>query len=451
MNGDYRYFLSLSSQFPFCGIPLRLDSYSRCQFACRYCFASARGGAGGGSAIRAADPQRLRRRLSRLNQTGEARSAMDELLVARVPIHFGGMSDPFMPVEIEQRATLGLLQILAEYRYPTLISTKGILAAAPEYLTLLSAPNFAVQFSLTTLDDALGQRVDAGAPTTSARLKALTKLAEAGVKTAVRHQPMMPMRAHEAAELIDRAAEAGAKHYAVEHLKLPIEQNWQHRRSLSEAAGFDLGTYYRERGAARVGREWILPINERLEIVMRLKSASNAKGLSFGAADNDLLHLSDGSVCCSGADLLGLGQGFKFNFLSAVRRGFSGDDITFGSLSAAWRPQRPISEYVNSRSRQPNESVGSFIKARWNGVANGPSPTSFHGVSDTGETDGDGMKIYRLSDAVREASRDTNTTPPNDVGFTRPISAPAWAGGHNASEKDRGRDRKRRCPPQKGP
>lgn len=423
MKGDYRYFLSLSSQFPFCGIPLRLDSYSRCQFACRYCFASARGGAGGQSSIRVADPQRLGRRLSRLNKTAEARSAMDELLAARVPIHFGGMSDPFMPMEIEQRATLDLLQILAEHRYPTLISTKGILAAAPEYLSLLSAPNFAVQFSLTTLDDALAQRIDAGAPTTSARLETLTKLAGAGVKTAVRHQPMMPMQAHEATEMIDRAAAAGAKHYAVEHLKLPIEQHWQHRRSLSDAAGFDLGTYYRERGATRVGREWILPTSERLETVMRLKSDSNAKGLSFGAADNDLLHLSDGSVCCSGADLLGLGQGFQFNFLSAVRMGFSGDDITFGSLSAAWHPQRPISEYVNSRSRQPNESVVSFIKARWNGVANGPSPTSFHGVSDTGETDSDGMKIYRLSDAVRAASRGTNDTPSNNAEFTGPITA----------------------------
>lgn len=449
MTADYRYFLSLSSQFPFCGIPLRLDSYSRCQFACRYCFASARGGAGGQSSIRVADPERLGRRLARLAKTGEARSAMDELLAARVPIHFGGMSDPFMPMENERRVTFDLLEILAEHRYPTLISTKGVLAAAPEYLSLLAAPNFAVQFSITTLDDALAQRIDAGAPTTSARLEALTALAGAGVKTAIRHQPMMPERAHEAVELIDRSAEAGAKHYAVEHLKLPIEQDWQHRRSLSDAAGFDLSTYYLEHGATRVGREWILPTSERLETVLRLKSVSNSKGLSFGAADNDLLHLSDGSVCCSGADLLGLGQGLQFNFLSAVRMGFSGRDITFQSLSEAWRPQRPISEYVNSRSRQPNESIDSFISARWNGVANGPSPVSFHGVLDTGRTDSQGMKIYKLSDSVLEASFGTNVaTPSKHGGSMGPTNPTAWT-GPDASVKDRGRESEPARSPQK--
>jgi hypothetical protein len=346
---------------------------------------------------------------------------MDELLAARVPIHFGGMSDPFIPMESERRVTLDLLKILLEHHYPTLISTKGVLAATPEYLSLLAAPNFAVQFSLTTLDDALAQRIDAGAPNTSARLEALATLADAGVKTAIRHQPMMPTRAHEAAELIDRSAKAGARHYAVEHLKLPIEQDWQHRRSLSEAAGFDLSAYYLERGSTRVGREWILPTSERLEAVLKLKAASNGNGLSFGAADNDLLHLSDGRVCCSGADLLGLGQGLQFNFLSAVRMGFSGQDITFQSLSAAWRPKRPISEYVNSRSRQPNESIDSFIKARWNGVSNGPSPASFHGVLDTGKTDSEGMKIYTLSDGILEASVGAAfATPSHHGGFRMP-------------------------------
>ncbi len=317
-----------------------------------------------------------------------------------------------MPMEGERRVTLELLKILADHRYPTILSTKGLLVASPEYLSLLAAPNFAVQISVTTLDDCLAQRIDAGAPSTSARLDALTRLSEAGVKTAIRHQPMVPTRTHEASELIDRCSVAGAMHYAVEHLKLPVEQDWQHRRSLSEASGFDLGTYYREHGAMRVGREWILPSAERLEAVLQLKHVANSRGLSFGAADNDLLHLSDGAVCCSGADLLGLGQGLQFNFLSAVRSGFTGGDITFERLREAWRPSRPISEYVNSRSRQRNESFDSFIAARWNGVANGPSPASFFGVVETGQKDAFGMKVYRLSDAVRGLAAGTTSATP---------------------------------------
>jgi len=46
-----------------------------------------------------------------------------------------------------------------------------------------------------------------------------------------------------------------------------------------------------------------------------------SQGMSFGAADSDLLHWSDGNVCCSAVDLLGMGNGMRFNFLTAVRRG----------------------------------------------------------------------------------------------------------------------------------
>jgi DNA repair photolyase len=397
----YRYFLSLSSQFPFCGIPLRLDSFSRCQFACRYCFASARGGAGGQARIQTADPKRLARRLMRLETSRQPGSVLDELLLARIPIHFGGMSDPFMPLELDSRITLDLLQILAEHRYPTLISTKGSLVDRDEYVSLLARPNFAVQFSLTTLSDELSARIDVGTPATSVRLQTLRTLTAAGVKTAVRHQPVLPTRTAEAAELIAISAEYGAGHYSLEHLKLPVEVGWQHRDSLSDAVGFDLANYYADRHAIRVGREWILPIGERLDEVMRLKAIANSCGLSFGAADNDLLHLSDGSVCCSGADLLGIGKGLQFNFLSAVRTGLIGNPITFQSIAHEWRPTRPIAEYVNSRSRQPNESFDSFIRSRWNGVQNGPSPQAFHGVLDTGDVDREGMKIYLVQDDVR--------------------------------------------------
>lgn len=400
MSADYRYHLALSSQFPFCGIPLRLDAYSRCQFACRYCFASARGGATGERKIRVADPERLARRLNRLACGAPAASVLDEMLQARVPIHFGGMSDPFMPMERERGITLALLKTLAAHAYPALISTKGVLPASEPYLSLLARPNFAVQFSITTASDTLSRKVDAGAPTTSERFNAMLRLSEAGAKTAVRHQPLLPTRTFEAAELVERSASAGARHYAVEHLKLPVEAGGVQAKLLSEALGLDLHAHYAQANATRVGREWVLPVSERLSVVLDLKIATHAAGLSFGAADSDLLHLSDGAVCCSGADLLGLGSGLQFNFLAAVRSGLNGAAIRFDSIAASWRPVRPISEYVNSHSRAPNQDVTAFLRARWNGAANGPSPAAFHGVLDTGETDLEGLKIYLISPAV---------------------------------------------------
>ena len=40
----YKYSLSITSQFYFCGIPFRLDTTPKCSLNCSYCFAMSRGG-----------------------------------------------------------------------------------------------------------------------------------------------------------------------------------------------------------------------------------------------------------------------------------------------------------------------------------------------------------------------------------------------------------------------
>ena len=221
----------------------------------------------------------------------------------------------------------------------------------------------------------------------------------------------------DAGELMDAAAMAGARHVSVEHLKLPVERDWSHRERMNAAVGYDLMQFYRIRSAQRVGREWILPALERLPAIVSLRAHCRRLGMSFGAADNDFLHWSDGVVCCSGADLLGMGKGLQFNFTTAIRRGLRTRRIEFDAIRSEWRPTRSISEFVNSRSRRKNgETVESYIRDRWNGVANGPSPLSFFGVSPTGEKDTNGFQIYALAeDAVPERmflSPATTLSPP---------------------------------------
>lgn len=103
MIANYRYFISLTSQLPFCGIPFRLDSYSRCQFGCRYCFASARGGAASPEKIAGGNVTALRRKFQRVAK-GKPTTAIEEMLMARIPLHFGGMTDPFIPYGRVHRA-----------------------------------------------------------------------------------------------------------------------------------------------------------------------------------------------------------------------------------------------------------------------------------------------------------------------------------------------------------
>ena len=81
---NYKYYLALTSQLPFCSVPLRLDTYNSCQFSCSYCFAKARGGAPISGATSEASHSALRQRLSRASE-GAPKGAVEEFLQQRIP------------------------------------------------------------------------------------------------------------------------------------------------------------------------------------------------------------------------------------------------------------------------------------------------------------------------------------------------------------------------------
>ncbi|MGZ4401531.1 MAG: radical SAM protein [Gaiellaceae bacterium] len=401
MTSDSDRFLAPTSQFYFCSLPLRLDSYAGCGFGCSYCFAAVRGGSSG-SQRGSIEPDQLLRRLRRLEHA-EPRSVVDEFLAQRQPLHLGGMSDPFMPQERDQQVTLRILEILAKYDYPTVISTKGDLYGSLPYLDVLRAGNFFVQASLSTLDDELAGQIERGAPSPSARLRALETARHNGVPTSVRHQPVLPNREQEIELVIGAAASAGALHYAAEFLKLGVEQSPRQALLVDALPGVD--GFHRSAGN-RVGREWILPVGRRLPWLHEARSIAHSTGLSFGAADTDLLPMSDGEVCCSGADLHlhDPGRSFKRNYLAAVRSAQYGI-VEPTTIQGEWTPQRSLARFVNSRSRivgTRGAVMADYLERNWNGRNNGPSPGMFHGVESTGEYDSDGFRTYVVAPWLRE-------------------------------------------------
>src|SRR4051812_42253136 len=94
----------ITSQFAFCGLPLRLDSYKGCSFNCNFCFARYRGGYNQGDGVLPADPQSVRRTMAMALQ-GSTTGLIAQFLRRRVPIHFGGMSDPFHAAEARYGVT----------------------------------------------------------------------------------------------------------------------------------------------------------------------------------------------------------------------------------------------------------------------------------------------------------------------------------------------------------
>lgn len=410
---EYKYGLALTSQFYFCSLPLRLDTYSKCSFQCCYCFAHTRGGAHRDIKAQVYSAEKLARRFEKINR-GMISGPIDELISNRQPIHFGGMSDPFPPLEKKYRASLKCMQVLAENNHPTIISTKADLLASDEYIKILKEGNFLVQVSLTSTDDKLIEKIDRGTAGPRRIEKMLHLLHKEGIPTSCRIQPLLPAYEHHAKDVINMCAENGVHHVAIEHLKLGIEKNWDGKLKLSEALDIDINKYFEEHHAKRIGREWILDVSHRVETTAELRKYTHKNKMTFGAADSDLLLLSDGGCCCSGADfIVGFENYYKHNYLGAAQSGLEKREISYKLISKTWAPSSSIARFMNSTSRlkaAPSQGAGikDYIIQNWNGSLNGNSIDSFYGIKKTDQIDENGLAIYtttnELHDAIKSSS-----------------------------------------------
>ncbi len=96
------------------------------------------------------------------------------------------MSDPFQPVEKYKKITYECLKILAQTKYPFVISTKSILAETDEYYEILKDCNFVYQVSMLSSDY---DKLETGAPTYEQRLASLKKMSKIAKRVIVRLQP----------------------------------------------------------------------------------------------------------------------------------------------------------------------------------------------------------------------------------------------------------------------
>ena len=102
---EYSSPINVNSQLYYCGVPFRLDTYNGCTFRCIYCFVRAAeltsaARKNRGDTILVPDPNAVERILSTGRLTQKERAAVAiEWIRHRVPIHWGGMSDPFQHCE----------------------------------------------------------------------------------------------------------------------------------------------------------------------------------------------------------------------------------------------------------------------------------------------------------------------------------------------------------------
>jgi DNA repair photolyase len=142
------------------------------------------------------------------------------------PIAIGTNTDPYQPIERERRIMRGILEVLAAFHHPVIITTKAALVTRD---TDLLAPMAArtlvgVAISVTTLDGDLARRLEPRAPTPARRLAAIETLAKAGIPTAIMVAPVIPaLTDHEMERILAAGQRAGAMSAGWTLLRLPFE------------------------------------------------------------------------------------------------------------------------------------------------------------------------------------------------------------------------------------
>jgi DNA repair photolyase len=141
-------------------------------------------------------------------------------------IALGANTDPYQPIERRLQVTRGILQVLARFRHPVGIITKGAMIERDlDLLVDLARDNLVgVGITLTTLDPALKRTLEPRASSPQARLRVIRRLSEAGIPVRVMFSPVIPfVNDAELERVLEAAAEAGAGTASYVLLRLPYE------------------------------------------------------------------------------------------------------------------------------------------------------------------------------------------------------------------------------------
>ena len=321
--------LQVSGNLTVCPTPLRLDSYDGCTGGCAYCFARVAALSSTGAAGKHDSFEQVQDRAHRLGPKirGEGKSAEAAMRRLGVPLHLGGMADPFQPCERERQVTLGFLREIAEAQAPVVCSTKFALLAEDPWRSAWEAiPQRLLQVSCIAADDVLA-RAEPSVASWQERLTLIRELSQT-TPCVIRVQPFVRGVSERSLNaLCEQAAAAGAQAIIVEGLKLPARA-W---RQLDGALRSAFGTAYKS-PANKTGGDRDYSWAEKFAYQLQARRIARSHGLGHYAADNALRWLGDSAQCCA-TDLIDGAVGhWRANWGHTMQEAMRSGEVRFGWL-----------------------------------------------------------------------------------------------------------------------
>ena len=199
-----------------------INMYRGCEHGCPYCYARPSHTYLGFSAGLDFET----RLLAKTAVASRLRSELSAASYRPKTIALGANTDPYQPIEKTYKLTREILEVMLEYRHPVQITTKSAsIVRDIDLLSSLAELNLVgVNVSMTTLDASLSRSMEPRASAPVNRLKAITRLTEAGVPITIFVSPVIPgLNDHEIESILAKCADAGALRAEWTMIRLPLE------------------------------------------------------------------------------------------------------------------------------------------------------------------------------------------------------------------------------------
>jgi len=384
--------LAITSQFYFCPMPLRLDTYNGCTNNCLYCFAnnSCQKYINEQGSLKLANlhtqefvkPTKIQYVKKYFDIAFEgAKNTLHnqeacalEAIQRRMPIHWGGMSDGFQPKEKEVGVSLEVLKLLKSYNYPLVISTKCSLICEPEYYEVIKDyENCGIQVSLIDDRQEVMDILEPGVGKNSVEDRLRIFEVYKDKWTACRIQPVIiGLTEERLPNLIKKLADRNVNHVLAEGLKFMSGNNSANKiisNAFKKITGkhFNLYEYYKIIGAKHSGNDIEPPVWRKKVYVDIIKSECLKNGITFGAADNDFRQEGVSPCCCGNKDMPGFENISKHNIGFAAKRAKERNvPITYSLIKDEWFWKGDYRHVISTATLNKKYGVGNWNQSHRN-------------------------------------------------------------------------------------
>lgn len=279
----YNNSMALTQQFRHCGNPFRIDTYKGCNFGCKYCFATTRGG-NINKDWSVADIEQIKKIFYKALETDkESKNIVIEMLRHKVPLHLGGMADPFQSREKEYKVTYKLLELTKQYNYPMMISTKTA-HLDDEYFDVLDPNIHAFQISLMSMNEDFVRKFELNTPTPKERKTFVQLLKDKNFWVSIRIQPLIDVE--EGKSVILQCGNI-VDFITIEHIKIGNDNS--NKIEMFKSMNLNPSDF------VSIGREYEFKEEIKRKNIEYLKQFCKCP---IGCGDNEIHELGDTLNCC---------------------------------------------------------------------------------------------------------------------------------------------------------